>query len=301
MIRIASSAALPRPHVAVFGGVHGSEPCGPRAFERFCRELAEGELELAAGTLYIVHGNPKAHVQGRRHTLGGVDLNRLFDYRFLTDVPEEHWVYEHHRALALRPVLESVDVLLDLHSMTRPWPAYAMASPLRESRALADALGLAYVTEGWDAFFGERTSLTPLARRGLPAVAVECGERGHPESAAVAYECMRRALNYLGVVAYDAPQQRGTSTYLQLCGVIHRPSASFQFARPLAGMQQLAAGELIGHDEHVTITARRDCYAITPLPVVPVGEPMMYIAEPALHSKLELDSEVHQLRPASAR
>jgi predicted deacylase len=252
-----------------------------RAIERIRAELAAGSLELTAGTLYLIHGNPPATEQQERYTRGGVDLNRLFDYRFLTDLAPEHRVYEHERALALRPLLESADVLLDLHSTTAPSPAFAIASPLPESRAFADALGLPFVTEGWDApgLLGDRVILAPLTRRGLPAVSVECGQHEQPESSDVAYQCIRRALGYLGLVACDAAPPGRATIRLLLRAAIKRPSSTFRFARPLASMQELAASELIGFDEDISIAARKKCYVIMPNDSVPVGEDMLYIAE----------------------
>lgn len=281
VVRVASSAELPRPHVAVLGAIHGNEPCGIRAIERLRAELAAGQLEVRGGTLYLIHGNPPATEQRARYTGGGTDLNRLFDYRFVTELPREHWVYEHHRALALRPVLESVDVLLDLHSTTAPSPAFAIASPVQASRALADALLLGYVTEGWEGpgLLGDRVVLAPLSRRGLPGVSVECGQHEDPEAASIAYQCIRRALGYLGIVAGGATQKSGKATRLQLRAAIKRPSPGFKFDRPLASMQKLAAGDIIGSDQDVTISARRECYVIMPNDNVAVGEDMLYIAD----------------------
>jgi succinylglutamate desuccinylase len=91
VLRSASAIDAPRPHVAVFGAVHGNEPCGLRAIERLRAEFARAELQLLAGTLDLIHGNPPATEQHERHTRGGVDLNRLFDYRFEAEVPAAHW------------------------------------------------------------------------------------------------------------------------------------------------------------------------------------------------------------------
>ncbi|HEX4353528.1 MAG TPA: succinylglutamate desuccinylase/aspartoacylase family protein, partial [Polyangiales bacterium] len=205
-LRISTSPDFPRPHMGVVGAVHGNEPCGLRAIERLRAELTAGELSLKQGTLFLIHGNPRATEEQKRHTEGGFDLNRFFDFRFVDELPSEHWLYEHHRAFALKPLLESLDSVLDLHSTTAPSPAFAIASPVPESQALAASLGVEFVTLGWDrpGLLGDKVVIAPSTRRGLPAVSVECGQHDDPRSIQVAYRCARRALAYWGLS--DAPQ-----------------------------------------------------------------------------------------------
>jgi predicted deacylase len=270
------------PRVAIIGSIHGNEPCGLRAIERLTKELTANELQLDHGTLYLVHGNPHATQLRERHTPDGVDLNRLFDYRFETSLPSSLWAYEHYRALELRPLLETVDVLLDLHSTTAPAPAFGIVSPLAESRALAAALGLGYITEGWDGpgLLADRVVSAPLTRRGQPAVSVECGQHADAGAVDVAYRCIRRALDYLGLLPTLDRADSDACTRLRLNAAVKRPSAGFRFVQPLTSMQQLPAGALIGRDQDLALTVNRQCYVIMPNDTVPVGEDMIYIAQP---------------------
>jgi predicted deacylase len=248
-------------------------------------ELTTNELQLARGTLYLIHGNPHATQLVERHSPDGVDLNRLFDYRFETSLPSSLWSYEHYRALELRPLLQAVDALLDLHSTTAPAPAFAIVSPLEASRAFAAHLGLEYVTEGWDGpgLLADRVVSAPLTRRGCPAVSVECGQHADHTAAEVAYRCARRALDYLGMLASsptaDASPLASPSTWLRLQAAVKRPSAGFRFVQPFTSMQRLAAGTVIGRDEDLALTVNRPCYVIMPNDTVPVGEDMIYIAQ----------------------
>lgn len=283
VVRFVSALGLPQPHVAVFGAVHGNEVCGLRAIERLSAEVLAGELPLTAGTLTLVHGNPRASELQERHTRGGVDLNRLFDYRFIDDIPVNHWTYEHHRAIELRPLLESVDVVLDLHSTTAPAPPFAIASPLPASLELALALGLPYVTQGWDSpgLLGDRVVMAPLTRRGLPGVSIECGQHGEAPAVDVAYACLRRCLEQLGMLSGGPPATHAAPcTHLWIMAAVKRPSLAFRFARPLSSMQQLQAGELIGSDGVLALSAQCHCYVIMPNDSVPVGDDMLYIAHP---------------------
>ena len=283
VVRLRSEHNPTAPQIAVVGSVHGNEPCGLRAIERLRAELERGEVRLTKGTLYLIHGNPHATKLGQRNTPDGVDLNRQFDYRFETQLPRALWAYEHHRALELRPLLESVDVLLDLHSTTAPTPPFAIVSAVPESHQLAAALGLGYVTEGWDGpgLLADRVLGAPLARLGRPAVSVECGQHAQDAAVGVAYRCVRRALDHLGVLPWKDRAELAEPIWLRLCAAVKRPSSGFRFARPLASMERLAAGELIGSDADLALTVNRGCYVIMPNDAVEVGEDMIYIAQPS--------------------
>jgi hypothetical protein len=66
---------------------------------------------------------------------------------------------------------------------------------------------------------------------------------------------------------------------LTLQVAIKRPTAGFKFAKPLASMQLLEAGDVIGRDEDMVLCAQRRCHVIMPNDTVPVGEDMIYLAQ----------------------
>jgi succinylglutamate desuccinylase len=279
--RIGSAPTHPRPHLAIVGAVHGNEHCGLVAITRLARELAAGTLGLRGGTLYLIHGNPAATEQQRRYTRDGVDLNRVFDYRFVDELAPALWEREHHRALELRSLFEGLDAVLDLHSTSAPTPAFAIASSVPASEPFALALGLEYVTFGWDGpgMLGEQVLLSQLTRRQLPGVAVECGQHDAPEAPLVAYRCARRALAYFDMVEAIDDDVVSAPRRLVVRAAVKRPSASFRFERPIAGMERLERGVVIGRGDHIVMSIHNPCYAIMPNDDVPVGDDLLYIAE----------------------
>lgn len=278
--RFASDPSCPRPHLVIVGAIHGDERCGLLALRRLGDELSTGVLTLRTGTLTLVHGNPAATEHRSRCTPTGVDLNRLFDYRFVEELPRALWQPEHHRALALRPVLEAADAVVDLHSAGSPTPPFVIASRVAASEPLALALGLEYVTLGWDgpAMLGEQVLLAVLTRRERPGVAVECGQHEAAGAPDVAYRCAKRALSYFGMIEKlpDAPPPHKR---LWVRAAVKRPSESFRFAEPIEGMQRLPAGHVIGYGDQLVLSVRSPCYAIMPNDTVPVGDDLLYIAE----------------------
>jgi len=276
---IACSAARPRPHVVVLGAVHGNEPAGLAALARLQKEARDGSLPLLDGTLVLVHGNPRASELGTRGTLPDLDLNRLFDFRFEDELPPVLHAYEHHRALSLRGILQGADFVLDLHSTTAPTPPFAIATTDPGSLAVAERLGLGFVTVGWEGpgLLADRVVLAVPTRHQRPAVAVECGGHEDPDAPEVACRVARRFLVVTGLLAPEGPDPSRPSR-LRILGALKRPSARFRFDRPIAGMELLTGGRVLGADEHVEIRVLRDCRAVMPNDRVPVGEDMLYLA-----------------------
>ena len=202
---ISSDPSFPRPYVGIVGSVHGNEPCGLRVIEGLLTSNHPLRKRLRRGTLILIHGNPEATASGKRHTVGGMDLNRLFGLKLLDASQADKGTYEHRRAMSLAPILDSLDAVLDLHSSTsQPEPFAIVPSSLLP---LASRLQCSYVTYGWyrTGMLGHRTLTSRVLRNGKPAVAVECGQ--HESSAAVtnAWRIAENFLSLLGLLDGTPP------------------------------------------------------------------------------------------------
>ncbi len=280
--RIARDPAWPRPWVLVVGSIHGDEPCGREALARLIEDAREGALALSRGTVIALHGNPVASTAGARSSPGGPDLNRLFDFRFEDELTRHHWRHEHHRALTLRPLVDAVDVAIDIHSARAPTPPFAICMSSAGSLDIAMRLGVAYVTVGWNGpgLLGHQVVLAALARRDRPAVAVECGSHDDPASCDVAASVVRRFLVATGVVSPARSEPPFAATVLRIRDAIKRPGPGFRFARSLVGLERLGPGDLVGSDANVEVRMRTECFAVMPNDDVAVGEDMLYLAGP---------------------
>lgn len=278
--RVAADPTLPRPHAGVIGAIHGNERCGMVVIERLLAAFASGASRVAAGTLVLVHGSPAATAIGERHTRGGTDLNRLFDYEFVDALAPDQWTYEHHRAVALRSLLDDIDVLLDLHSATTPTPPVAIVNTVPASLALAERLGVSFVVSGWDApgLLLSRVSIGALGQRGRPGIAVECGQHDDPATIDAAEACTRRFLAAVGAVPGTVPTAGEGPGRVRVVEALDRPSPTFRFARRILGMERLAAGEVIGFDTLSEVRVRQECRAVLPMEDAPVGGNMIYLA-----------------------
>ena len=273
---------LPRPFIAVVGGMHGNEPCGRLAIEALAEHARQGQLPMQAGTLVLIHANPAAAREGKRHTKGGTDLNRLFSYAFLANLPLERWTPEHHRALELRPILEELDAALDLHSATAPTPPFGIVSTVLASRPLGRDLGLPYLTHGWEGpgLLGDQVLLNVLTQRNKPSFAVECGQHDDPQATQRAHDTAARFLVATGIMppSAAAPPPVHDAVELNIVDAVKKPSPGFAFHGQLLGLQEIAAGAVVGSDANLEIRCKRASFAIMPNASVAVGQDMLYLA-----------------------
>ena len=282
VVRISRGASLPGPRVGVLGAIHGNETCGLEAIHRLRRVAETGGLPVAAGTIVLVHGNPAATEQGRRFTEGGEDINRILDYRFVERLAREAWTPEHHRALALRPVLEELDALLDLHSATEETPPFGIVNDVPASLELARRCGVRAVTRVWSDV-RDCVTIGVLARRGRPGVSVECGQHEAEAAVAEAVDIALRFLRATGAASGGAPPA-GDAMLLEVTDVLRKPSAGFRFASAIRGLDELPAGHLVGRDGTIEMRVTDPAIALLPNDTVAVGEDLVYLARPLVAS-----------------
>ncbi|MEM1417009.1 MAG: succinylglutamate desuccinylase/aspartoacylase family protein [Myxococcota bacterium] len=268
------------PRVAVLGAVHGDEPVGLRTLDALKAAFAAGTLPLR-GELVLIHGNPAASGEGRRYTRGGEDLNRAFA------APQDPRSVEARRAAELRPLLETLDAAIDLHSASAPTAPFAVALGGDASLTLARRLGLGRVTCGWErrSDVGEGSALGVVASRGGPAIAVECGQHDDQGARVLARRvtaCFLREVGSLGALAGQSePPRPEEASLLTIAGTLPKPTSSFRFARPVVAFEQLRAGAILGHADGAPVRVPESLdgtYALLPNDRVPVGVPVVYFA-----------------------
>ena len=167
---------------------------------------------------------------------------------------------ERRRAKELRPFIDSVDLLLDLHSMQNATAPLYIAGPLTKGRALARAVGtpaLVVSDEGHAA--GKR--MRDYAGFGDPAseknaLLVECGQHWEKASADVALETSLRFLQATGAVAPDAFASElarfpapAPQSFVEIVAPVTIATDDFRFTDNFLGQEVIAsAGTVIAHD-----------------------------------------------------
>ncbi|SEK67955.1 succinylglutamate desuccinylase/aspartoacylase domain-containing protein [Ectothiorhodospira marina] len=298
------------PRLIVLGAVHGNETCGTQAIHRIMQELDAGERELARGTLTCVPiTNPLAWQLEQRN--GERNLNRNFR---LTDTPED---FEDRIANRLGPLLQTHDVLLDLHSFHTGGEPFVMLGPRNNDselerfrqaeaeQALACCLGARRMVEGWldtyaqgvarrlrnpnaslraqmlstDPSYGIGTTEFMRAHGGY-AVTLECGQHDDPNAPEVAYQAIINTLAHLQLLDLPAPTPRQDVEVLRLVEVIDRDHPEDRFTRAWGSFDPIRAGEAIGH-RHTgeAILAPSDGFIVFPNPNALPGNEWFYRAQ----------------------
>ncbi len=266
-------AAEPGPHVMITAVVHGNELCGAIALDWLMKldvrpkrgRLSLGFMNVAAYTRF----DPAEPLASR---FVEEDFNRLWDAETL-DGPRQS--VELTRAREVRPFLDTVDRLLDIHSMQHATGALMLSGPLDKGRRLAEGTGvpeLVVMDEGHAA--GRRMrDYADFRNEASPrdALLVECGQHWEKSSEIMAKETALRFLLYTGAVDMDfAGPHLGPQPPKQKIVEVTHPvtirTDRFRFAEDYRGLETIAkAGTVLGYDgDEPVVTPHDDCVLIMP-------------------------------------
>lgn len=264
----------PGPHVLVNAVTHGNELCGAIAVDFLFRHdvrPTRGRLTLGfANYMAFLRFDPTAPNASR---YVDEDFNRLWSPAVL-DGPRES--VELRRAREIRPLIDTVDFLLDLHSMQQPCPPLTLSGPLRKGRTLAAGIRYpAHVVADEGHAAGKR--MRDYAGFGNPespknALLVECGQHWDAETAIVAQETTLRFLRHLDVIepgfanAHLPGDDPAPQRFIEVTEAVTVRHPDFRFARPYKGLEVIPrANDLIGQDGDMPVRTPYDnCVLIMP-------------------------------------
>lgn len=256
----------PGPHVAVTAIVHGNEPCGALTLDWLMRHETrpvQGKLSLAFMNV-AAHEAFDAQVPDASRWIDE-DFNRLWSPATLDD-PDRKLTEELRRAREVRPWLDTVDILLDIHSMQNRNAPLTIAGLRPKGRDLARSVGYP------DLVINDHGHAEGMRMRdyggfsdpasGKNAMLVECGQHWEAAAEGVAMETTIRFLRATGAVAADfaegwmadrAPPER--MQFFQVSRAVTIETDDFRFAENWTGLERLPQGTLIGHDGPTEIRA----------------------------------------------
>ncbi len=262
------------PHVMLSALVHGNEICGAIALDTLLRDGVRplrGRLTLAFVNVAAYETFDPQDPSASRFV--EEDFNRLWSPGVLDGTRDS---VELRRARALRPVIDEVDVLLDIHSMQHATTPLMMAGPWPKGRALAREVGVPEIVVS-DAGHAAGTRLRDYGGFGRAdgpknALLIECGQHWAARSATVAIETAVGFLRVMGLVAPEvaAPDPAGATPsaqrFIEVTGPVTIETDAFRFTEDFHGLEVIArAGTVIGHDGDRPIpTPYDDCVLIMP-------------------------------------
>ena len=262
------------PHVLVQALTHGNEVCGAIALDW----LLDSGMRPTRGALTICFANVAAYrtfdpAEPFSSRCVDEDFNRLWT----TEVLESSRTsIELERARALRPLYDDVEYLLDLHSMTDPCPALAMAGRQRKGVLLAQALGMpAYIIVDGGHAAGRR--LRDYAFFDDPddprnALLVECGQHWESGSSDIARQATLLFLRHFGMAdpafleQFVEPLPMPAQKVIEVTDAVTITTDAFAFVFPVHGLAVVPdAGTPLARDGDIEIrTPYDECVLIMP-------------------------------------
>ena len=263
-------------HVMVMALTHGNELCGAITLDYLLRH----DIRPAQGKLTFGFHNFEAYatfdpIDPMASRFVNEDLNRVWGVDVLDG---DRDTAETRRAREMRPVIDTVDLLLDIHSMTNDSPALTLCGPLNKGCNLALALkSPTYIVA--DAGHAAGTRLRDYGGFGNPAapqnaLLVEAGQHWRTDAVTVSMDVTLRFLRQTGAISIDTFQAHIKSDeadlpdqkYIKVSGPHTIESDEFSWAENYTGMELIEkAGTIIGWDgNRKVVTPYDNCVLIMP-------------------------------------
>lgn len=263
------------PHVMVNALTHGNEVCGAIVV----KELLDVRLRPRRGRLTLSFANVEAY---RRFDPSRPDASRFVDQDFnrvwnpetLDNVAKDS--AELHRARQLRPAVDTVDLLLDLHSMHERSAPLIVCGPLDKGIELARAVG-SPPTIISDEGHPEGRRMRDYAGFGDPAsrknaLLIECGQHWEETALTVGRDSTARFLLRADVIdTTDLPSgwlvaRQESPRVIRVTHPVVATSMDFRFAGAYTGLEMFdEEGTIVGwNDGQPVRTPYPHCVLVMP-------------------------------------
>ncbi|SAK68828.1 succinylglutamate desuccinylase / aspartoacylase family protein [Caballeronia catudaia] len=263
------------PHVMINALTHGNEVCGAIVVDALLR----AQLRPRQGKLTLAFANVDAY---KRFNADKPDASRFVDQDFnrvwtaqaLDDTSRDS--SELRRARAMRPVIDTVDLLLDLHSMHEKSKPLIVAGPLDKGIELSAKLGTP-ATVICDEGHPEGRRMRDYEGFGDPAssknaLLIECGQHWEANAVTVARDVTARFLVLSGVIDKEdlpadwiqpSPEEM---LVVRVTEPVVAKSMDFRFAHDYTGLEVFPdAGSVIGWSDGERVeTSYDDCMLVMP-------------------------------------
>nr|WP_319386570.1 succinylglutamate desuccinylase/aspartoacylase family protein [uncultured Roseibium sp.] len=248
-------SGAPGPNVMLSAIVHGNEPCGAIALDW----LMQRDTRPVAGSLTMAFMNIAAYEAfdpGDPNATRWIDedFNRVWDKDVLEGDRDS---VELRRAREVRPALEGIDFLLDLHSMQHLAPPLMMSGRHARAKALAAAVGVPERIIG-DAGHAAGRRMRDYGAFDDPdatqtALLIECGQHWEASASLLARESAARFLVATGTLPQDILSEFESPSTLQTAYTVIKAitikNEEFVFERPFSGGEVITDnGTVLGYD-----------------------------------------------------
>jgi predicted deacylase len=276
------TAAAPGPHLALVALTHGNEIAGAVVLAellRACIRPERGRLSLVFANIEAFQAFDPENPTATRYL--DEDLNRLWGEDRLQSPRDSR---EMRRVRTLLPVIESVDVLVDLHSMLWPSDPLTLVADTQPAIQLGLSLGTPRLTVADPGHMAGRR-LVDHARFTKPgsaatAVLVEAGQHWEASTVGAMTQSVRRALGLCGILGPTPAPLPEPPMLARVTETVTACSHNFMFLREFRGGEVIPeAGTVIAQDGVREIrTPHDDCLLVMPTPIAPRGHTAVRLA-----------------------
>lgn len=248
------AASEPGPHLMVNALTHGNEVCGAITV----KALLDMELRPRHGRLTLAFANVGAyqrfdpeHPDASRYV--DQDFNRVWTRGALDNLEAQS--SELARARVMRPLIDTVDLLLDLHSMHERSAPLIVSGALRKGIELAKTLGTPGTVVS-DEGHPEGRRLRDYEAFGDPAsprnaLLIECGQHWEAAAVSVARHSTARFLTLSGLLeTADLPRdwfatKPARQRVIRVTHPVVASSMDFRFAAPYTGLETFPEADTV--------------------------------------------------------
>jgi predicted deacylase len=266
-------SGLAGPHVVLVSLIHGNETAGATVLAALLRDAfvpLRGRLTLGFANLAAFARFDAANPVASRFV--EEDLNRVWDDAQLFGVRQS---LELDRARQIRPLIDSADILLDLHSMLWPSDPLLLCGPAPRGLALAEQLATPAMIVADAGHAGGKRLIDYghfTSQEGHAAgILVEAGQHWEPGAVAQTDATVRALLRHAGMLA--GTHQPDPPLVAEVVLAITARTNRFVFTRPFRGGEIIGqAGTVIAHDGETEIrTPFAECLLVMPSLRVSLG------------------------------
>jgi predicted deacylase len=261
------NSGRPGPHVMLMSLIHGNELAGAIVLAELLRQNfipLRGRVTMGFANIDAFTRFDSTNPLASRFV--EEDMNRVWDDAQLFGARRS---LELDRAREMRPIIDTADLLLDLHSMLWPSDPLLLCGPTAHGRHLAQTLATPHVVIADHGHAGGKRLIdygrftaadTPTA-----AILVEAGQHWEPGSVAQTRATVQRLLSHAGMIP-PCPAPRHTPVFAQVTCAVTARTNRFVFTHAYRGGEIVrAANSLIAHDGDEEIrTPYDDCLLVMP-------------------------------------
>ena len=232
----------PGPHVGLLALTHGNEIAGAVALARLLEAgLAPDRGRITFGFVNLAAFARFDPLQPTASRFVEEDMNRLWDEVVLEGPRRSS---ELARAREIRPLLDGVDLLLDLHSMLWPSDPLILCGAAEKGHSLAAGIGSpALVVADHGHATGRRIiDYTPFADAAETRAAnlVEAGQHWEPETVETTLSAIAGLLRYAGLISHHPalplpPESPEPPRFAEVVRTVTASTSKFSFVHPFRG------------------------------------------------------------------